>query len=66
MTRQEKINLVEELLKLEEKNDIGNLTRAERAEFQEWVRNREQKAYERGFDDVEVGTYDVEDHEWER
>lgn len=30
MTRQEKINLVEELLKLEEKNDIGNLTRAER------------------------------------
>ena len=42
MTRQEKINLVEELLKIEEKNDIGNLTRAERAEFQEWVREREE------------------------
>jgi hypothetical protein len=40
MTRQEKLNLLEELLKIEEKNDIGNLTRAERAEFQEWVRIR--------------------------
>lgn len=37
MTRQEKIDLLGELLKIEEKNDIGNLTRAERAEFQEWV-----------------------------
>ena len=48
MTRQEKIDLLEELLKIEEDNDIGNLTRTERAEFQEWVRNREKEAYEEG------------------
>lgn len=42
MTRQEKIDLLEELLKIEEKNDIGNLTRADRREFQEWVRDREE------------------------
>lgn len=42
MTRQEKIDLLEELLKIEEDNDIGNLTRTERAEFQEWMREREE------------------------
>lgn len=38
MTREEKIALLDELLKIEERNDIGNLTSKERAEFQEWVR----------------------------
>jgi len=37
MTREEKSNLLNELLKYEEKNDIGNLTRAERREFQQWI-----------------------------
>ncbi len=37
MTREEKINLLNKLLEIEEKNDIGNLTRAERGEFQQWV-----------------------------
>lgn len=66
MTRQEKISLVEELLKLEEKNDIGNLTRAERAEFQQWVRNREEEAYEEGFGEGQesINNYHVEDFEW--
>lgn len=38
MTREEKIALLDELLKIEERNDIGTLTSKERAEFQEWVR----------------------------
>ena len=37
MTREEKVNLLNTLLEIEEKNDIGNLTRAERGEFQQWV-----------------------------
>ena len=37
MTREEKINLLNELLEYEEKNDIGHLTRAERREFQQWI-----------------------------
>lgn len=37
MTREEKINLLNKLLEIEEKNDIGNLTRAERGEFQQWI-----------------------------
>ena len=37
MTREEKSNLLNELLKYEENNDIGNLTRAERREFQQWI-----------------------------
>ncbi len=37
MTREEKTNLLNELLKYEENNDIGNLTRAERREFQQWI-----------------------------
>lgn len=37
MTREEKVNLLNELLEIEEKNDISNLTRADRREFQEWV-----------------------------
>ena len=37
MTREEKFNLLNELLEYEEKNDIGNLTRADRREFQQWI-----------------------------
>ena len=37
MSREEKSNLLNELLEYEEKNDIGNLTRAERREFQQWI-----------------------------
>jgi len=37
MTREEKSNLLNELLEYEENNDIGNLTRAERQEFQQWI-----------------------------
>ena len=37
MTREEKTNLLNELLEYEEKNDIGLLTRAERREFQQWI-----------------------------
>ena len=37
MTREEKINLLNELLEVEEKNDIGNLTTADRREFQQWI-----------------------------
>jgi hypothetical protein len=29
--------LLNKLLKIEENNDIGNLTRAERGEFQQWI-----------------------------
>lgn len=43
MTREEKSNLLNELLEIEEKNDIGNLTRAERREFQQWVEDLEQE-----------------------
>ena len=38
MTREEKECLLNELIEIEEKNDIGNLTRSERAEFQLWVK----------------------------
>ncbi len=37
MTVEEKSNLLNELLEYEENNDIGNLTRAERREFQQWI-----------------------------
>jgi hypothetical protein len=37
MTREEKNELLNKLLKIEENNDIGNLTRAERGEFQQWI-----------------------------
>ena len=37
MTREEKINFLNELLDYEEKNDIGLLTRVERREFQQWI-----------------------------
>ena len=37
MTREEKTNWLNELLEYEENNDIGNLTRAERREFQQWI-----------------------------
>ncbi len=43
MTREEKIELLNKLLEIEEKNDIGNLTRAERGEFQQWVEALEQE-----------------------
>lgn len=38
MTRIEKMKLFNELLELEEKNDIGNLTSSDRAEFQMWIK----------------------------
>ena len=37
MTKEEKANLLNELLEYEENNDIGNLTRIERREFQQWI-----------------------------
>ena len=37
MTREQAKNLLNELLELEEKHDIGNLTRTERREFQSIV-----------------------------
>lgn len=40
MTTDEKNRLLDELLEMEEKNDIGNLTRSERAEFQMWVKDQ--------------------------
>ena len=41
MTREEKVNLLNELLEIEEKNDIGNLTTTDRREFQQWVEDLE-------------------------
>ena len=38
MTREEKECLLSKLIEIEEKNDIGNLTRNERAEFQLWIK----------------------------
>lgn len=43
MTREEKVNLLNELLEIEEKNDIGNLTSTDRREFQQWVEDLEQE-----------------------
>lgn len=43
MTRQEKVDLLNELLEIEEKNDIGNLTSTNRREFQQWVEDLEQE-----------------------
>ncbi len=43
MTRQEKVNLLNELMGIEEKNDIGNLTSTDRQEFQQWVEELEQE-----------------------
>lgn len=43
MTREEKINLLNKLLEIEEKLDIGNLTRAEKGEFRQWVETLEQE-----------------------
>ena len=43
MTREEKLELLNRLLEIEEKNDIGNLTRTDRREFQEWARTLEQE-----------------------
>lgn len=43
MTREERINLLNKLLEIEEKNDIGNLTMAERGEFQQWVETLKQE-----------------------
>ena len=37
LTEEEKVNLLKELLEIEEKNDIGNLTSKARREFQQWV-----------------------------
>lgn len=37
MTKKEKIDLLNELVELEERNDIGSLLRSERREFQYWV-----------------------------
>jgi len=37
MKIEEKVNLLNELLEIEEKNDIGNLTSTDRREFQQWV-----------------------------
>ena len=44
MTREEKVNLLNTLLEIEEKNDIGNLTRTDRREFQQWVEDLEQES----------------------
>lgn len=46
MTREEKVNLLNELLEIEEKNDIGNLTSTDRREFQQWVEDLEQEPCE--------------------
>lgn len=43
MTREEKIELLNKLLEIEEKNDIGNLTRAERGEFQQWINDAKEQ-----------------------
>lgn len=43
MTREEKITLLDNLLEIEEKNDFGNFTRSDRAEFQMWVKALEQE-----------------------
>ncbi len=43
-TTEEKMELLNELLKLEETNDIGNLTRSDRAEFQMWVKEMLEQA----------------------
>lgn len=43
MTREEKVNLLNVLLEIEEKNDIGNLTSTDRREFQQWVEDLEQE-----------------------
>lgn len=44
MTREEKVNLLNKLLEIEKKNDIGNLTSTDRREFQQWVEDLEQES----------------------
>lgn len=48
MTREEKSNLLNELLEYEEKNDIGNLTRTDRREFQQWISEALEQEPKRG------------------
>lgn len=43
MTKEEKIELLNILLEIEEKNDIGNLTSTDRREFQQWAEELEQE-----------------------
>ena len=50
MTREEKKCLLNKLIEIEEKNDIGNLTRSERAEFQLWIK------------EITLDTHPCEDH----
>lgn len=47
MTREEKLKLLNRLLEIEEKNDIGNLTTTERREFQQWFEVLEQEPCEK-------------------
>ena len=55
MTREEKVNLLNELLEIEEKNDIGNLTSTDRREFQQWVEDLEQEPKTGHWIDIMVG-----------
>jgi len=59
MTREEKIELLNRLLEIEEKNDIGNLTSMNRREFQQWVEEIEQESV---LDKIraEIGMYEAD------
>ncbi len=52
MAREEKITLLNDLLEIEEKNDIGNLTRSDRAESEEILSEIESLTD----DDLEIST----------
>ena len=63
MTKEEKVNLLNELLEYEENNDIGNLTRIERREFQQWISEAlEQKSIlgEIRAEIIDTGAYEQE------
>ncbi len=65
MTRIEKMELLNKLLELEEKNDIGNLTSSDRAEFQMWVKGaleqescENKEIYNKGYADGQKALYE--------
>ncbi len=65
MTRQKKVNLLNELLEIEEKNDIGNLTSTDRREFQQWVEELEQEPKRqigKWLSDLEIFGYGKDDY----
>lgn len=63
MTKEKALLLLEELLEIEEKNDIGNLTRKDRAEFQEIIRGAFE---EKEAEEISVATPEGYDEELDK